>query len=343
MVPIQEVLDRSRDALSSKYCLHPDKVSCSGKIVQAHSIQRSGGLTKIARDGQVYSFLGNNVMDIEREKGLLAPKLVGVGKASTFTGFCGFHDNAVFSPIEKHPFTSTPEHALLLAYRHICKELFTKKAAREMVPLLRILDRGRSFDFQREHQESVSTFDLSRAQGLKDTEEIKGRYDKALSAKNFSEVRYYVVRFNEVPDLLCSSGHFPVYDFYGAKLQDLLDFGKTPDHVGFSLIVTDNGGAAVFSWLGNNPSSEQLVKSLHEKGDADLVQALVRYVFEFFENTYFSPIWWDALDEEVKSAIRHRFSQAVNPYEKRRPDCLKDDGIRAAHWTIVARETNLML
>lgn len=342
-VGIQESLEQARAALSFKNCLHPTSAECSGTIVRAHSVQRNGGLSKITTDGRVYSFFGNNIMDIEKHKGLLAPKLDGVGNASTFTGLCSFHDNAVFSPIEKNPFVATQEHTFLLGYRFFCKELFTKKAVAAMIPHMRNLDRGRPIEHQYALHEFLSAFEPGREQGLKDTEEIKRRYDQALLATDFSEVRYYVLRLNETPELMCSSGHFPGFDFDGARLQSLLDLARLPDHVTFSLIATDSGGAAVFSWLGSNPSSEQLVKSLHKKNDSDIVQALVRYCFEYFENVFFSPIWWDRLDPNVQTAIRERISLAANVLAERMPDCLQDDGISSVRWTVTSRETNLAL
>ena len=162
-------------------------------------------------------------------------------------------------------------------------------------------------------------------------------------ASDFASVCYYVVRFHEVPDVLCSAGQFPLFDFDGARLQNLMVLGGVPDHLTFSLIATDTGGVAVFSWLGDNPASEKLVKSLHRKGDAELVRALVRYVFEFFENAYLKPSWWDALDHRVKLGIRNRVTIAMDMHETRRNDCLRDDGLVTVHWTVAKRETNLAL
>ncbi len=103
---------------------------------------------------------------------------------------------------------------------------------------------------------------------------------------------------------MCSSGHFPVFDFDGARLQDLYDLATLSEHVTFSLIATDIGGAAVFAWLGSSAAAGRLVRSLYKTGDGDLVQSLVRLCFEFFENVSFSPTWWDALNPQVQRVIR---------------------------------------
>ena len=263
-----------------------------------------------------------------------SPKLVGVGHASTFTGMCGFHDDQTFAPIEKKPFVGCPEHAFLLAYRHFCKEVFTKRAAASLFSPLRTADAGQPFEagaFQRFVDIMKGGFD----QGHRDAETIKASYDKALLAKEYSAVRYYVVRFKEVPDVLCCSGNFPLFDFEGHRLQRLLD-NNLPDHVAFSIIATDTGGAVVFSWLGDCRCSERLVKSLHRLPDAGIGDAAVRHALEYCENVYIFPTWWDALDDATKIAVRRRITEAANVTVRRKDNCLMFDGLNYVNWTVTA-------
>lgn len=342
-VTIQEVIEETKKAFSSRYCLHPKKADCGTNIIKAHTLQRNGSLSKIAKNGKVYSFKENNVADIEKAKGVAAPKLVGIGSASTFTGLCGKHDDALFAPIEKHPFVSSQQHAFLLAYRHLCMEVFTKRSVSGTHQLLRRMDRGRSEPQQRMLQAFAGVASVGQDAGLNDFEKLKDRYDKALLANNFADMSYYVVRTGQTPDVLCSSGILPSHDFDGNVLQELGDITLTPDHISFSVIATDVGGAIVLAWLGASPAAEKLARSLAKQADADLVQSAVRFVFEFCENSYFSPDWWDGLSDETKTALRQRFSKAANPFEGRADDCLKDDGVKSVAWTITARETNLVI
>ena len=54
---VQETADRQKSAWRHRTCLHPEApAGCHGKIVDAHTIQRGGGLSRIARSGHVYSF-----------------------------------------------------------------------------------------------------------------------------------------------------------------------------------------------------------------------------------------------------------------------------------------------
>ncbi len=41
----------------------------------------------------------------------------GRKEATVFTGFCGYHDNELFKPIENNEFNSSDEHVFLYTYR----------------------------------------------------------------------------------------------------------------------------------------------------------------------------------------------------------------------------------
>ncbi|QDU09612.1 YecA family protein [Gimesia aquarii] len=340
---IQEVIETGREAYAKKVCLHPDLSTCNHGIIKAHSIQKNGGLSRIAVKGKVYGIRENNAGDLSKSNGMLAPKLVGIRHASTFTGMCGFHDDQTFAPIEKEPFVSCNEHAFLLAYRHFCKEIFTKGGAISLLPTLRTADNGQPFEIQMKYQRFMDEMQSGLVQGVKDVEAIKASYDTCLLTKDFSDVRFYVVQFKEVPNLLTCSGNFPMFDFSGNQLQRLLEPNKLPDHVTFSIIATDTGGAFIFSWLGNLLCPECLVKSLHKLPDAAIGDAVVRYAFEYCENLYMSPTWWDGLDETSKMALCRRITKAGDVTAERKSDCLMPDGHNYVNWTVTARETNLNL
>ena len=101
------------------------KHNCSAKIVKAHTVPQAS-LSRIAIDGHVLSFLPN-ATNLEKYGAALPPQRRGIRLASTFTGFCAKHDDSVFAPLEKVPFTGTSEQCFLLAYRALARELYLKK------------------------------------------------------------------------------------------------------------------------------------------------------------------------------------------------------------------------
>ena len=84
-----------------KECFCNSLSNCKGEIVVAHTIQENGILNLIEesvnKNNLLYSFEEFNRAkeDIFEEL-----ELVGKSKATTFTGFCDFHDSTIFRPIE---------------------------------------------------------------------------------------------------------------------------------------------------------------------------------------------------------------------------------------------------
>ena len=247
----QEVITRFRKTYGKKYCLHPQasKVSCSSRIVQAHTIQRNGGLSRIARSGVVYTLRPNFTHRVG-DDGLPQLTSMGTREASTFTGFCGFHDHRTFEPIENHPFESIPQHTFLLGYRALCRELFMKKSQLEFTPYVLSLDKGRSLQGQVAFQDTYRAFSEGVALGARDLSYHKSLYDGVLLSSDFASVCYYVVRFANVPDVMCSGARQVEYDFDGNVLQRLGNLAKVPDQVALSLIATETGGQqCLIGWV----------------------------------------------------------------------------------------------
>lgn len=207
------------------------------------------------------------------------------------------------------------------------------------MPLIKGLDKGRSLI------EQVSLQAIMHVQGegagLKDAEHHKGVYDKVLTSRDFSDVRFYVICLDKTPEIMCSAGKLVTHDFEGNVVQDLGQLDALMDLIAFSLIATDEGGAAVFQWVGNSEPCEKLIRSLDSLTDEEIPHALVRFIFEFFENKYFRQSWWNSLNEATKKSLQMRSSLAADSTVLRRDDCLIDDGIRIVTWSGISRHTNM--
>jgi hypothetical protein len=343
-VKISEILEKEQKAFGKKLCLHPkaSNTGCDGGFVKAHTVQRMC-LSKIAEKGHVYAFTSDaNIFRSQAEKiHVLVPSKIGIKNASTFTGFCAKHDNEIFSPIEKHDFTCCPEHAFLLGYRSLCRELFAKKALLDMQDLFSTMDRGKPLEIQIPLQQFSSAIIAGAQAGHNDLLKIKTEYDRILEEKDFEKVRYYVLIFDSYPDVLCAGGFWPQYDFVGHKVQEPV----APDSEGmqFSLITTDKGGAAVFTWFKNKGISEEFIKSFNSISDLDISHAILRFVFEYFENTYIRPSWWENLSEESRTKLHHRMAMLDSLLTEHQPNCLIDDGLRVVNWRVVDRKMNFSI
>lgn len=339
-VKISDMMEASK-RLERRVCSHPDagSATCSGKIIRAHTVQRAG-LERIAENSLVYAYpTGFGAM--VSNKGVIAPQTRGINQASTFTGFCGKHDSDTFAPIEDQPFKACRQHAFLLGYRTLCRELEAKRAQTGSTDFLRQLDRGKSLPSQIQLQYEAGQIAAGSEKGLEDLQGMKAQYDAALCTGDYSMTQYYVIGFDSCPTMLCSGGVKPSIDFEGNRLQDLVDLNVEVEGVHLNMIAVEDSGAAVFTWKDINGSSEQLVKSLKELTDTEIPNALVRFAFEFLENKFWRISWWDNLPQDQIDQLNARTQLAFNPMAKRSVDCLADDGVRAANWRVTYRETNV--
>lgn len=341
-ISVNTIFAKAKKSFNKKYCLHPGSQNneCRGGIVRAHTIQRNGGLKLIAKEGHVYG-CNFNFMDKIKLDEPLDPILKGINEASTFTGFCKFHDTKTFEPIEKHPFAICKQHIFLLGYRAICREVFTKIYHQEMLPFLKECDRGTDLQHQKEHQAYIESEKLTVRAGLTTLGYHKLNFDNNILISNYDNINYYAILISQTPDFMCSGTIFPECDFHGNILQDVFSTSVL-DCITFSVIGTDSGGLILFSWLGDQQSCENLIKSIALIENIGLPNAIARLTFEFFENVYFSPIWWDKSSHDKKHVIKKRMAE-LSSFRIRDPRCLQPDYINYVDWGIIARETNLEL
>jgi hypothetical protein len=263
-----ELAKFSKKLYSKKYCLHPQAPSaCSGNIIKAHTVPKRSGLKLIAKNGHVYSFSYPVTPSIIHQD-VYTPKQIGIEDASTFTGFCSFHDNKVFEPIETHPFEVSPHHIFLASYRSLCLALFRQKIIIEKGPQLKKFskeDQRRTVEL--EERLHIAQFVLNIL------EHDKNLYDNALLNSDFTSMRYYVMKVTDTPGFLCGETILPLFDFHGSEVQDISLANLNRKYIHFHVM---GNGLIVFSWLGENTAATHLINSLKALPDQQKINAITR-------------------------------------------------------------------
>lgn len=323
---------RTKQAL----CLHPNAPdTCEGKIIKAHTIQKSGGLTRIARDGHVYAGKAD-LGTLKKTGGVIPFALIGVNEASTFTGFCARHDTELFRPIETEGFVASQEQLFLYSYRPFCRELYTKQLVQRSEASRSTYDRGLPMREQIAYQVFDTAQANSTALAIRDQLEHKREYDRMLAAQDYKGVSGLVIEFDQTPPVLVSAALFPDFDFQGSAIQNFATIEQL-DAIGYAVVPNDSGGMAILSWIGDQPAAEKLVDSLLRLSDDEIPDALLRFTFEYFENTFIAPDWWESLDPPHRAALAQRLNDAADVFKERRANCLVDDGRRVATWKVTSK------
>ena len=331
-----------RQAFSTEICLAPDSwlKECDGGISQAHTVPKSTSLRRIARDGHVYSFLPPPSLEKLREnQGVLVPKLLGIQRASTFTGFCARHDNTIFAPLEKQTFCGTPEQCFLLGYRALAREIYNKRATAKSLDIFRDMDKGKPFAGQVELQEMTSALAIANKAVARDNSYYKSIYDGLLESQEYKTVRAYIIEFETAPPVMCSGAVYPEQDFGGVELQDVADIRNTPDLLCFTSFHGGERGVVTFSWLAESDQTcRAFVESLRAIPDEFVTAALSRLFFTHCENVHIEPDWWESLSEETRNAVVERVKGSADPIEARPKAVLADDGVAYDSWPIISRQ-----
>lgn len=184
---------------------------------------------------------------------------------------------------------------------------------------------------------------MASKKSFQELSDRKLKFDNILLSMDFTGFSYYGIFIDSVPEVLCSGGFAPEYDFNANLLQDYMNLKKDLESIYFSIVPFKEIGVAVFGWIENEGSScVKFIKSLHELySDGEIGNALIRFIFDSLENTFFKLSWWAALSVHGKNVIQNRVLSGV--LEKRKENCLIDDGLRSVNWNVTSIFSNVDL
>lgn len=280
-------------------CLAPSsmKNKCHGKIIDSHSVSRSGSLGMISREGHVYS-TKPSMLDLENHDGNFQPKLLGAKRASTFPGFCAHHDKLIFSPLEDTPFVRSAHQCFLLSYRSIARDLYAAQCATRHAAYRKTM----SINLPEEIQAYINHRNHADAIKLRDLERHKEKYDGVLETKNWGECTGILVEFEGIFPIQCSAAYSPSHDINNIEIQKLGDTSITPEIVTINSFSANKKSYFLLSWLKRNSRApEKLAKSIALLDKERIPGIIGAYILLISENSHISPDWYDNLPSPGKN------------------------------------------
>ena len=226
-----------------KQCLHPNHSECDGKIIKAHAIQNNRVLSKIAENGMVVTLDGTQFHMFQ------VSDLKGRKIATTFTGFCAYHDKTLFQDIEDSPFTGTAKQAFLSTYRtmawHYQKKQEQTNAAR--IQYEKMFAQG----YNMSRSEDFSDYLTGLKLGLEDNEKEKQVFDTALLSENYGAISYSIWEMPYEISFAISMMHELEYDIQGNRINDLLHNDNVYS-IYLNIFPAENKSYCIWSWLKDN-------------------------------------------------------------------------------------------
>ena len=284
--------------ISIETCHEPQE-KCKRKAIRAHSIPSSTVLRYLARDGHVVMLKMNLKFPPPAE---ILFKLVGINKATTFTGLCSYHDNAIFRPIDDSlPNTGDPEHLFLLAYRAVLREyhVVLQNAIRFQATYNKRVEIGLS---PGDMPCNFGIFATSNLINAFECYEYKRQYDYAYLQQRWHALNHeLLVLRNQSPSIAVSSMF---------SLDDVAA-PETP-RVALSVFPINDAVVAVFS---STQSDKPFVKSYLSRILAAepyyQKYLLSKLILQSCENFVFAPDYFNAIPQAKKDAIGQFFTNTA--------------------------------
>ncbi len=316
---LADLVDRFRKRFSEKKCMSPLS-DHEGGIVSAHTLSLEAMLRKIAIDSHVYvvgqtrRFASDTFpYEIQRR---------GLRDVSVFNGFCQKHDRELFACLETEPYRFSRQQNFMLAYRAVARECYLKRKQLESLPSPHEYASMHGIKHELQFTSEAIDFQTACLKGAEDVETLKNRFDKLLLDKSWDRLITRVILFPNTPTVIATAAFQPFFDMNGLQLQDFENLEVEMSQICFSVIPTELGGAAIFSWLdSSNSAPEKFFSSVSEV--PDLTSSVIHAIFDNTENFAINPSWYEELSNEDKQYIFSRiilFEQSISYAENCRPD-----------------------
>ncbi len=302
-IPIQSIIERGVKAGHIKQCIHPDKSNCSEDIVKAHSIQNNRILIKIARNGDVY--MVRPVMTSQSIN--MEFRSFGRKVATTFTGFCGYHDKMLFQPIEDTDYMGSDQQNFLFAYRVFSFEYHKKLEA--LNTSKKRLDDKPSLVKNEYFMDHIAGYDLA----IRDSLRHKKIFDQALLDQDYGIVETVSFVIDCAARFAVCSGFFLEYDLKGQNVNQLAFTKNGMKLLMVNVFPQNEQTFVLFSWLKEDSDTySEFKEQLISLNSQEKIQLLNNLVPAYSENVVYNPDYINSWNEDEKKGYLNIFQQSIH-------------------------------
>lgn len=284
-------------------CFHHNKSECNGKIKQAHSVQRNGRLSIIESevDGNncIYTFTSHKSTALNWLDDLVP---IGKKEASTFFGFCDFHDTNIFSPIENFRFDKSYKHLFLHSYRSFAHSYHKKHEESK------IYNDPNSTFVKSLPTEWVETMKIGLLMGISDANHFKHKLDEAIEHENYDFFRYLVYEKKGLYPFAVSSQISPPVTYKNKPMNNHLNPNEPWSLPLLTFLPDIDTTFVIIAVFPSDKNGGILLDELEELESKELEKAITSLIIANCENTFFSPKVWNKLNQKQKRILLDEFA-----------------------------------
>lgn len=299
----RDLMSAHKRAMKIKNCFHHKQSECKGHIKQAHSLQRNGRLSVIEGDVNgnqcIYTFTSHRVSE-----NLALEDLVPIGKkeASTFFGFCDFHDSTLFSPIENSQFDDSDKHRFLHSYRSFAHSYHRKNEELKGY-------QDKDSDFVKKLPNTVVQRMLKGILiGLEEMKLYKDRLDEMIENQIYDEHEYLVFEKEGLYPFAVSSLMSPSVTYTNLPMNNHTDPNIPYSQPMITFLPDTNKTIVILAAFPEDKLSIKLFDELYSLNDYNLEKAITSLIIANCENTFFSPLFWNSLTKKEQRLLLAEFS-----------------------------------
>lgn len=282
--------------------------NCKKKIIHAHSIQNNAILDRLSKDNHVIVLDYELDLDKGPKPGF---KFLSKNKATTFTGFCYYHDELIFKPIEKSKIDcENKEHLFLLAYRAVCREFHYKlRATNNFQAFIEkndiLWENDNNYGWKKECLQAMLVIYLSESYSMY---RYKFFMDKAYANNNFDIFLDNIIITLPLDrlTLAVNSSFWPINNMI--KYEDR----KFPKTIMLNIFPQEDEYRIVFSF---NKNHSEIVKEYLGPiltSDGNYQKYLIsKLILQNCENFVLSPDYFSTFSESKKKDIIEYFTKNI--------------------------------
>jgi hypothetical protein len=278
-----------------KQCLHPNQDECDQKIIKAHAIQNNRILNKIAEEGHVITVDGTSNMIFQ------GTQIKGRKIATTFTGFCKYHDKILFQKIEDCEFVGSQEQVFLLTYRTMAWHYHKKQEQinAKSIQYERMYERG----YDMAASDGFRLFETGLKLGAEDNKKEKLVFDRSLLNRAYDKINFCIWELPYEVEFAVSMMHELEYDIYGHQINDHetdIDLKK----IYLNIFPANSKSFCVWSWITeNNDDYEEFSKQFMELEIIDRENYLNNKLPRWSDSLIISPRLWGSWGSGIQEAL----------------------------------------
>ena len=304
---INAILQKILDSTDFKICMYPDKSQCELPIKNAHTLQNNGVLSAISdKDHVMVTDLLNKV----RNGSII--KKIGKNKATTFYGFCHYHDSYLFQDIETREYNNEDKQNFLYAYRMIAQEAHKKE--RIMTSLQNCIKDNPSVLQSPILLENYRMQELSR----KDVSEMMYIFNDAFQSQTFDILYNYVYKFEQQFQFAVTTAYVPAASLTGEPIVDIYSKRKQRlPSIFLSCLPGNNCSYFIMSCLkADYDEIKTYIDEVKNLDENQLKHFLNWTLPTYSENIVLSPKLWDSWNIDAKVEYERIVSGMSGDFEK---------------------------